>query len=75
MQGINAVRLVALPDVYTTYQLFAIADFDGAGTTDLVFKKPDGSLVVWLMNAASPTAPIIVNNAGTASANTIAIEP
>ncbi|MEI6737703.1 MAG: hypothetical protein WCL29_04410, partial [Pseudomonadota bacterium] len=55
----------------STWSLYATGDFNGDGIFDIVWKRPDNTLTVWLMNAngASPT---VINNAGTVPANTAA---
>ncbi len=49
-----------------TWQFFASGDFDGSGILDILWKRPDGSLTLWLLNRTGDfTAPTIINNAGT----------
>lgn len=54
-----------------TWAFFSTGDFNGDGITDIVWRRPDGDLVVWQMNAggASPT----VIQAGPVPTNTAAI--
>jgi len=49
----------------------ATGDFNGDGTFDIVWKKPDGSLVVWFMQQAG--SPAIAANAGMMPAGYTAI--
>ncbi len=56
---------IALPDTDPTWQFFASGDFNGDGVMDIVFRKPDGTLVLWLMSSSAPSNPIILMNAGT----------
>lgn len=56
---------IALPDTDPTWQFFASGDFNGDGVMDIVFRKPDGTLVLWLMSGSTPSNPIILMNAGT----------
>lgn len=51
-------------DAGATY--YASGDFDGNGVFDIVWKRADGSLALWMMQQAG--APVIVNNAGMAPA-------
>jgi len=50
-----------------TWSIYATGDFNGDGIFDIVFRRPDNQLVVWLMNA-SGAAPTVIN-AGSAPAN------
>jgi len=75
MDGIRIVSQIDLPDSDATWELMAIADLNGDGNIDLVFKKPDSTLVVWLMNTGTLARPTVINNAGTVPAGTVAIDP
>lgn len=48
-----------------TWQFYASADLNGDGVTDIIWLRPDGTFVVWLM-AANHGAPTVVFDAGTA---------
>ncbi len=50
-----------------TWTVYATGDFDGNGIFDVVFRRPDNQLVVWLMNAAGALPTVI--NAGAAPSN------
>ncbi len=52
-----------------TWTIYATGDFNGDGIFDVVWKRPDNTLTVWLM-AANGAAPTIINNAGAAPSNT-----
>jgi hypothetical protein len=52
-----------------TWTYFASGDFNGDGIFDIVWKRPDGTLTLWLMGA-NGVAPTVINNAGTAPAST-----
>ncbi len=54
-----------LPASDPTWRLYGVGDFDGNGTTDVVWLRPSGQLTLWLMNA-NGAAPTEVANAGTA---------
>jgi serine protease len=60
---------ITLPTTDPSWQFYASGDFNGDGVTDIVWRRPDNTLTVWLMNAngASPRA---INNAGSVPANT-----
>ena len=50
-----------------TWTFYAAGDFDGNGVCDVVWRRPDGTLTLWLLNRASGfTAPPIIDNAGNA---------
>ena len=51
-----------------TWTYFASGDFNGDGIFDIVWKRPDNSLVLWLMNA-NGAAPTVISNAGSAPAS------
>ena len=52
-----------------SWTLYATGDFNGDGIYDIVWKRPDNTLTVWLMKAYG-AAPTVINNAGTAPINT-----
>ncbi len=56
-------NIAATADPSWTY--FASGDFNGDGIFDIVWKRPDTTLVVWLMNA-NGAAPTVISNAGSA---------
>ena len=52
-----------------TWQLFATGDFDGNGIVDIAWRRPDGTITLWLLNRSTDfTAPTIIDNAGTVPA-------
>jgi photosystem II stability/assembly factor-like uncharacterized protein len=61
-----AGTIVNLPTADPTWSYYASGDFDGDGIFDVVWKKADGTLVVWLMKANG--TPTVISNAGTAPA-------
>ena len=52
-----------------SWVLYATGAFNGDGIYDIVWRRPDNTLTVWLMKA-NGAAPIVINNAGTAPTNT-----
>ena len=56
--------IINLPQSDPTWTYYASGDFNGDGIFDIVWKQPNGTLTVWLMNANG--APTVINNAGTA---------
>ncbi len=60
-----ASTVVTLPNSDPTWQLYGVGDYDGNGTTDIVWMRPNGQLTLWLMNA-NGAAPTEIANAGTA---------
>lgn len=67
--------LVNLPNSDPSWQFYASGDFNGDGVMDIVFRKPDNTLVLWLMNRSSPSNPTILMNAGTTPLDGINIQP
>ena len=59
-----AGSIINLPTSDPTWTYYASGDFNGDGIFDIVWKQPNGTLTVWLMNANG--APTVINNAGTA---------
>jgi len=52
-----------------TWTYFASGDFNGDGIFDIVWKRPDNTLVLWLMNA-NGAAPTVISTAGSAPGST-----
>ena len=52
-----------------SWTFYASGDFNGDGIFDVIWKRPDNTLTVWLMQA-NGSAPVVINNAGSAPANT-----
>jgi cyclophilin family peptidyl-prolyl cis-trans isomerase len=49
------------------WRFYAAGDFDANGVADVVWRRADGTLTLWLLNNASGfTAPAIIDNAGSA---------
>ena len=63
----QTVLNIATADPAWSY--YASGDFNGDGIFDVVWRRPDNTLTVWLMNA-NGAAPTVINNAGMAPANT-----
>ena len=68
-----ANTVVTLPTTTSTWQLYAVGDYDGNGITDIVWLQPNGQLTLWLMNPAG-AAPTVIANAGTAPFTVAATE-
>lgn len=49
----------------TTWQVYATGDFNNDGLIDILWKKPDGNLAMWLMSP-NGGAPLVNTNVGTA---------
>ncbi len=58
---------VNLPASDPTWTYFASGDFDGDGIFDIVWKQPNGTLTVWLMQP-NGIAPTVISNAGSVPA-------
>ncbi len=52
-----------------TWSYFASGDFNGDGIFDIIWKRPDNTLTLWLMGA-NGAAPTVMNNIGSVPANT-----
>ncbi len=63
--------MIIVGTVDPSWTFFSTGDFNGDGITDIVWKRPDGNLVIWQMNAGG-AAPTVIN-AGSAPVNTVAI--
>ncbi len=58
---------IAVADPAWSY--FASGDFNGDGIFDIIWKRPDNTLTLWLMGA-NGAAPTVMNNIGSVPANT-----
>jgi hypothetical protein len=56
------------------WRFYAAADLNSDGLQDLVWLKPDGSLIVWQMLAGA-VGPVVFDNAGTAPVGFSVIGP
>ena len=52
------------PATDPSWSLYGVGDFDGNGSTDMVWLRPSGQLTLWLTNSNAP--PTEIANAGTA---------
>ena len=66
--------VTALPNTDPLWRLYGTADFNGDGLADIVWAKPDGTLVVWHSNGDNLPMTAI-DNAGTAPSGFVAIQP
>jgi hypothetical protein len=77
MQGMGDIVIepMPLPDTDPTWTIFAVADLNGDGTMDIVLRKPNNTLVVWLMKANAPALPTIIDDAGVLPGEVVNIDP
>ncbi|MCA2999326.1 MAG: hypothetical protein ING75_12055, partial [Rhodocyclaceae bacterium] len=64
-----------LPTTDKRWQFYAAGDFDGNGTMDLVWVRPDGTLVAWLINPTNVPFPYVYPDEGRAPAGLVPVEP
>ncbi len=64
-----------MPALDDTTTFYASGDFDGDGSTDIVWKRANGSLILWLMNKANPTQPAVRDDVGFAPTGLTPLEP
>ena len=75
MDGIRIALEIDLPSIDPSWAFYAVGDFDGNGTMDMVWAKSDRTLVLWLMDKTVLNQPMIIDNAGTAPAGVVSVEP
>jgi serine protease len=63
---------ITLPNTNVGWQFFASGDFNGDGIVDIVWRLPNNTFTVWLMNA-NGASPNVISNAGTLPANSVAL--
>ncbi len=68
------VTVFGFPQIDPAWRFFASGDFNGDGTADVVWVRPNGTLTVWLMNPNGAT-PTVIDNAGTAPGGYVVIQP
>ena len=68
------VTVFGFPQIDPSWRFFASGDFNGDGTADVVWVRPNGTLTVWLMNPNGAT-PTVIDNAGTAPGGFVVIQP
>ena len=66
--------LLSLIATDPAWQFYASGDFNGDGIVDIVWKRPDGTLTLWLMNPNSAT-PTVIANAGLSPAGVVPVQP
>ncbi len=66
MNGTTTKSQVAIGSVDTAWQVVGVADFDGDSKADIVWRKSDGTVAMWLMNGATPATQAVVGTVDTA---------
>ncbi len=59
-----AVSSLNMPATPATWTFYASADFNGDGIADVVWRQPDGTLTLWMMNPSG--SPTVYANVGSA---------
>lgn len=72
--GSAAQTTLYMGQVDPAWQFFAAGDLDGNGVSDVVWRRPNNQLTVWLMNT-NVAAPTVMSNAGTAPAGFSVVQP
>ncbi len=65
---------VAMPTLAPGLRYVAAGDYDGSGTTDIVWRRADGTLTLWLMNAPILNQPRVIEDAGKLAAGLLALD-
>lgn len=72
--GSAAQTTLYMGQVDPAWQFFSAGDLDGNGVSDIVWRRPNGQLTVWLMST-NVAAPTVISNAGTAPAGISVVQP
>ena len=57
-----------------SWQFYAAGDFNGDGIMDVVWKRTDGTLTLWLLND-NGAAPTVIANAGSSPSGFVPVQP
>lgn len=74
LDGAQVASQVSLPSTDPTWSYFASGDYDGDGTYDIIWMRPDRTLVMYLMQKTTPGQPVVIN-VGTAPTDFSVILP
>jgi FG-GAP-like repeat/FG-GAP repeat len=72
MSGDQVVQAVDLGQVPLSWTIAGIGDFDGNGSTDILWRNPTGAVAVWLMNGLSVQSSTTIGNVDVTNNWTIA---
>jgi feruloyl esterase len=62
MNGANVVATVDFGAVSSTWKIAGIGDFDGNGSTDILWRDSSGNVGIWLMNGTSILSTAVLGN-------------
>ena len=62
MNGTQVVQAVDFGVVPTTWKIAGIGDFDGNGSTDLLWRDSSGNVAMWLLNGTAVMSTAVIGN-------------
>ena len=62
MNGANVVQTVDFGSVPATWKIAGVGDFDGNGSTDILWRDTSGNVGIWLMNGTQILSTTVLGN-------------